>query len=287
MKKLIPILFLSLVVILPIKVKALSVDKNNLTIEKNNSETIGLYAEVETEVTEISFSLVYTTYDIPAYFNVEQGLTDNGTGISHKIVFSEPVTGKIKLGNIKTNVIANPKVKVGTINIHTANAIDTNGNSVKLNAQIINVAIKTTPVENTQEPAKTTTPEEQPKNLLERIESELVEIELKENTYEYTVNIKKDIEELDLKPIAKDEKYKIDITTQKISELKDNQIIITVEDGDNTEEYKIKVNVLEVDKVEIDDETFESTYKYKGKWITLIVILSIIMVVGFCLNKKK
>ena len=91
MKKIIPLLVLSLIMIIPTRIRALSVSKNNLTIEKNNNETIDLYAEANLEITEIQFTLVYTTYDVPAFFNVETGLTDtNPNGITHKIIFSNP-----------------------------------------------------------------------------------------------------------------------------------------------------------------------------------------------------
>lgn len=286
MKKIIPLLVLSLIMIIPTRIRALSVDKNDLTIEKNNSETIGLYAEVNSEITEIQFTLVYTTYDVPANFNVEAGLTDtNPNGITHKIIFSNPVSGKIKLGSIKISVVKNPKVTVGTINIHSGKAITSDGETINLNSQTINVKIgepeENAVIQNNDTSTKKT-------NLLDRIESKIVKIDLKENVYEYKVNIEENIEELDLKPIAKDEKYKVEITTQKIKELTDNQIIITVKDGDNTEEYKIKVNTLKNDKdIDIDKEEFKSTYKYKGKWITMIVILSISLFVGVLLTKKK
>lgn len=288
MKKIIPLLVLSLIMIIPTRIRALSVDKNNLTIENNNNESIDLYTEVNSEITEVQFTLVYTTYDVPANFNVEAGLTDaNPNGITHKIIFSNPVSGKIKLGSIKISVVKNPKVTLGTINIHSGKAITSDGETINLNSQTINVKIgepeDSDVIQNNDVSTKKT-------NLLDRIESKIVKIDLKENVYEYKVNIKEDVEELDLKPIAKDEKYKVEITTQKIKELTDNQIIITVKDEDNTEEYKIKVNTLKNDKdidIDIDKEEFKSTYKYKGKWIIMIVILSIVLFIGLLLVKKK
>lgn len=286
MKKIIPLLVLSLIMIIPTRIRALSVSKNNLTIEKNNNETIDLYTEANLEITEVQFTLVYTTYDVPANFNVETGLTDtNPNGITHKIIFSNPVSGKIKLGSIKINVVSNPKVTVGTISIHSGKALTSDGETINLNSQTINVKIgepeENAVIQNNDTSTKKT-------NLLDRIESKIVKIDLKENVYEYKVNIEENIEELDLKPIAKDEKYKVEITTQKIKELTNNQIIITVKDGDNTEEYKIKVNTLKNDEdIDIDKEEFKSTYKYKGKWITMIVILSISLFVGVLLTKKK
>ena len=126
MKKTIFILLMTIFIVLPSNVKALSVSENNLTIEKGTSDTIEIYANVEKEVSEISFALVYTTYDIPAYFNIEPGLTNTGTGITNKIKFPEPVTGKVKLGTIKINIVNNPTVTAGSINLHSGKATTTN-----------------------------------------------------------------------------------------------------------------------------------------------------------------
>ena len=282
MKKKILLIFLLLIVIFPLNVKALSLDENNITLAKGTSDNIDIYANVETEVSEISFTLTYTTYDIPAYLSLESGLTDtNPNGITHKIIFSNPVSGKIKLGSVKIDVVNNPKVNAGTININAASATTTNGTKINLNAQTINVTIGE-PVEDK--------PIEKKTNLLDKIESKIVKIDLQKDVYEYAVKIKEDIEELDLKVTAKEESYKVEISNQKISELKDNKIIITVKDGDNTEEYIIKVSVekeKEEKEIEIDEEEFESSYKYKGKWITLIIIMSVILMVGLLLTKKK
>lgn len=278
MKKTIFILLLTILIIIPLNVSALSVSENNLTIEKGKSDTVDIFATVEKEVSEISFSLVYTTYDVPAYFNIESGLTDTGTGINHKISFTEPVTGKVKLGTIKINIVASPTVTAGSINIHSGIATTTEYETISLNTQMINVTI------GTPEPT-IETPKEEKKNLLEKIESELVNINLKEDVYEYTIKVNEDIEELDLKVTPKEEDYEVEISSQKISELKDNQIIITVKDGDNTEEYKIKVNIAK--KVEIDEEEFKPTFKYKGKWTTMIIIFSVVLFVGLLLTKKK
>ena len=197
MKKIIMVLFLLLIVILPSNVKALSVDKNNLTIKSSSNETIALYAEVEKEIKEVSFSLVYTSYDVPAYFNVEAGLSDQSSGIKHKITFSEPVTGKVRLGTVRINVVNNPKVTVGSVNVHSATALTTSGENMILSAQTINVNVdKTTEqvaptVKTDEEEDEDTKTEETNLNLLEKIESEIVKIDIKEDVYEYTVKIKK------------------------------------------------------------------------------------------------
>lgn len=282
MKKNILLLFLLLIVLLPLNVKALSVDKNDLTIEKGGGKSIDLYANVEEGTTEVSFTLVYTTYDVPAYFSLEPGLTDrNPNGIAHRIIFSNPVSGKIKLGTIDMNVVNNPKVTTGAINLHTASA-KTNNETVNLNSQTINVTIG-------EEIEETPKPIENKTNLLDKIESEIVKINLEKDKYEYEVKIKENVEELDLKAIPKEENYEIEISNQKINELEDNKIIIKVKDGDNVEEYVIKVNTIKnkVEKTEIDKDKSENSYKYKGKWIGLIVIMSVALLIGLILTKKK
>lgn len=289
MKKMIQLFALAFVIIFPLNVKALSVDKNSLTIEKGSNETINLYAEVNSEITEIQFTMVYTTYDVPAVFNIEAGLTDtNPNGISHKIIFSNPVSGKIKLGSIKVSVVNNPKESTGAINIHSGKALTVNNGTINLNAQTINVKIGQANENNNNNNPVPKDNEETPKNtnLLDRIESEIVNIDVKENIYEYKVDVKEDVKELDLKPIAKEEKYKVEISTQKIEELNDNKITITVADGDNKEEYTVKVNVLKEEETK-KEEKEGTTYKYKGKWITLIVILAGALFVGLLLTKKR
>ena len=283
MKKKILLVYLLLIVIFPLNVKALNLDKNDIILAKGTTQNIDLYANVDTEVSDITFTLTYTTYDIPAYLNLEQGLTDNNpNGITHKIIFSNPVSGKIKLGSVGVNVIAYPKVTTGIININAASATTTNGTKINLNAQTLNVTIGEPPIEEKNVENKT--------NLLDKIESKIVKIELQKDIYEYKVKIKEDIEELDLKAIAKDENYKVEISSQKIKELKDNKIIITVKDGDNKEEYIIKVDIekeKEKSDIEIDEEEFKSSYNYKGKWIVLIIATSLALVVGLFLTKKK
>ena len=282
MKKIVLTIFFLLVITLPINVQALIIDNNNLTIEKGNSNTISLSTNTNVEISSLQFTLVYTSYDVPAYFKLEDGLTEtNPNGIVHKINFTNPVSGNIKLGTIKIDVVANPKITASSINIHGAKAITTNGETINLKSQTINVTIGT-PKETTNKEEKT-----EVKNLLERIESNLVNIELKEDIYEYEVNIKEDIEELDLKPIVKDEKYKVEISNQKINELENNQIVITVSNEDYKEEYKITVSKMEIEEVEIDEEVFESTYNNKGKWIFIIIIMSLALFVGLFMIKKK
>ena len=287
MKKRIKYFFVAfiLLVIPFINVLALSVSKNDLTIEKGGNNEIELYANTESEIISVSFTLVYSTYDIPANFTPADGFNDtNPNSINHEIIFDKAKTGKILLGTIKINVKMEPKVSAGTVNLHTAKAKTKDGDTINLNNQSINVKVGT-PVEE---------PKEEPKSaLLTKIESKIVNIELKENTYEYTVDIDSKVEELDLKGIAEDSDATVEITSQKIKELKDNKIIITVKNGDAEKKYTINVIIKEDKKVKkdneitIDNSKFEENKNYKGKWIVISIILIIILMVSLVLSRKK
>lgn len=274
---------LLLMILLPVNVYALYIDnKNELTIESGKNETINLTTNVDYEVKEIKFTLVYTTYDIPAYFNVASGLTDsNPNGIVHKISFNEPVSGEIDLGTISVKVVNYPTVNNGTITLHSASATTTDGEVITLKSQTINVNIGTKQ-EKVEEVKKVET-----KNMLDKIESDIVKINIKEDVYEYTVKIKDSIKELDLKPIAKDSNYKVEISNQKIDEIKDNKITIKVSNEDVSEEYIINIKQIKSEEVKIDKEESNTEYKYKGKWVVMIIILSVVLFIGIVLMKKK
>lgn len=274
---------LLLMILLPINVYALDIDnKNELTIESGKNEIINLTTNVDYEVKEIKFTLVYTTYDIPAYFNVASGLTDsNPNGIVHKISFNEPVSGEIDLGTISVKVVNYPTVNNGTITLHSASATTSDGEVITLKSQTINVNIGTKQ-EKVEEVKKV-----EVKNMLDKIESDIVKINIKEDVYEYTVKIKDSIKELDLKPIAKDSNYKVEISNQKIDEIKDNKITIKVSNEDVSEEYIINIKQIKSEEVKIDKEESNTEYKYKSKWVVMIIILSVVLFIGIVLMKKK
>lgn len=87
-------------------VLALTVSENNIEIPKSDRKSIELSTNSEEMLTSVEFTLIYTTYDIPASFIVNPNYTDsNPNGIKHKIIFSEPINGNIILGNININVV--------------------------------------------------------------------------------------------------------------------------------------------------------------------------------------
>lgn len=286
MKKIKNIVFSILLILFSVvRVEALSVDKNEITIKKGENSNISLYANVgELKVNSIEFSLVYTTYDVPANFKVDSSYKDVTANTKHKISFDNPITGKVNLGNVAVNVVDNPKDKKGTINITGAKAYTKDGEVKTLNAQFINVTVDdSNDVAPTSNEEITNTNENT--SLLKSIESDIVDIKLKEGVYEYTVRVKEDIKELDLKPVLNDDSYKAEVSNQKIEELEEGKITIAISKDDTEVVYTINVKV---DKdIEVDDSKFVSSYSYKNKWIAIIVLLSVVIVVGILFIRKK
>ncbi len=269
-------------------VYALEVSKSDLTIEKGGSEKIELYANSESELSSVTFTLVYSTYDIPASFYVVSGASDsNPNGITHTISFDEAKSGKILLGTIEISVKRNASDTVGSVNIHTASGKTAEGETVNLNNRNINIKVGASQ----EEPTTTTTTTtkavtEIDKNLLEKIDSKIVKITLKKDQFDYTVKVNETIDELDLKPIAKDKDTKIEISSQKLSELKDNKITITAKNGEIEQVYNITINTKE-DVIVIDKEEFNEDKSYKGKWIVVSIVLVVALLLSMLFNRKK
>ena len=260
-------------------VSALSVDNTELTVAKGEKSTVNVYADLKEETTKVSFSLVYTTYDVPATFKAEEGITLKTNTTKNTLTFSEAQKGQVKLGTIEISILKSAKANKGTIRLNSATATSKSGNITKLDPVELTVTIGTSTNNSTSVKES---------NLLKGITSKIVNIDLKDNVYTYEVNVKEDVKELDLVAVPKDEKSKVVISSQKISELKDGKIIINVTSPSNTkEEYTVKVNVLKTDKVEIDKEEFKADSSYKGKWVVVIIVSVVALLFGFTLSKKE
>lgn len=260
-------------------VSALSVDSTELTVAKGEKATVNVYADLKEETTKVSFSLVYTTYDVPATFKAEEGITLNTNTTKNTLTFSEAQKGQVKLGTIEISILKSAKANKGTIRLNSATATSKSGNISKLDPVELTVTIGTST--NNSASVKES-------NLLKGITSKIVNIDLKDNVYTYEVNVKEDVKELDLVAVPKDEKSKVVISSQKISELKDGKIVINVTSPSNTkEEYTVKVNVLKTNKVEIDKEEFKADSSYKGKWVVVIIVSVVALLFGFALSKKE
>mgnify|MGYP007094023179 FL=1 len=260
-------------------VSALSVDNTELTVAKGEKSTVNVYADLKEETTKVSFSLVYTTYDVPATFKAEEGITLKTNTTKNTLTFSEAQKGQVKLGTIEISILKSAKANKGTIRLNSATATSKSGNISKLDPVELTVTIGTSTNNSTSVKES---------NLLKGITSKIVNIDLKDNVYTYEVNVKEDVKELDLVAVPKDEKSKVVISSQKISDLKDGKITINVTSPSNTkEEYTVKVNVLKTDKVEIDKEEFKADSSYKGKWIVVIIVSVVALLFGFTLSKKE
>lgn len=260
-------------------VSALSVDNTELTVAKGEKSTVNVYADLKEETTKVSFSLVYTTYDVPATFKAEEGITLKTNTTKNTLTFSEAQKGQVKLGTIEISILKSAKANKGTIRLNSATATSKSGNISKLDPVELTVTIGTSTNNSTSVKES---------NLLKGITSKIVNIDLKDNVYTYEVNVKEDVKELDLVAVPKDEKSKVVISSQKISELKDGKIIINVTSPSNTkEEYTVKVNVLKTNKVEIDKEKFKADSSYKGKWVVIIIVSVVALLFGFTLSKKE
>lgn len=260
-------------------VSALSVDSTELTVAKGEKSTVNVYADLKEETTKVSFSLIYTTYDVPATFKAEEGITLKTNTTKNTLTFSEAQKGQVKLGTIEISILKSAKANKGTIRLNSATATSKSGNISKLDPVELTVTIGTSTNNSTSVKES---------NLLKEITSKIVNIDLKDNVYTYEVNVKEDVKELDLVAVPKDEKSKVVISSQKISELKDGKIIINVTSPSNTkEEYTVKVNVLKTNKVEIDKEEFKADSSYKGKWVVIIIVSVVALLFGFTLSKKE
>lgn len=290
MKRILKLIIIAVILLIPIgSVSALTVSENNIKIPASGSKSIELSTSSEEPLTSVEFTLVYTTYDIPANFIVNSSYTDsNPNGIKHKVIFPEPISGKITLGNVNINVVNNPKDTAGTINIHSAVGYTKTGETINLNAQNINIIIGEENNTNADKPSNDDNSNTN-KNVLKEIKSDIVKINLQEDVFEYQITIDKDIEKLDLEPIAITDTYKVEVSNQEIATLEDNKINITVTDNTgNKTVYTIKVNILkDISSVEIDNTNYKEKNTYKGKWIILIIFFSVILLFGLALTKKK
>lgn len=262
-------------------VKALTISETNLSLTPGTSTLLELNEDTDYDITKIEFNLVYYSYDVTGIFL--SNYNDTTSGISHTIIFDESVTGNINLGNIKVNVVNTPAVKSSNININNIRLTTITGEVItKDNITVtVNINNEETPIDIKKEEVKDN---EKVSNLLDKIESNIVNITLKEDVYEYDITIDSDITTLDLNPISKYDKTTIDISSQDINSLEDNKIIIKVSLEDVNEEYIINVKVKEEKKVTNEEV---KNNNYKTPWIVIIIILSISLVISIVFSRKK
>ena len=274
MKKLLKVLFsISLIFILINKVEALTLEEKELHLAKGETKEIEVTENFSEKIKKLEFNLVYYNNDITGTFQVNSSYQDKTSGIKHEIVFPNGVSGELSLGKLQVFVAKNSSLQKGIININNVQA-------TTLNGKILNLENISLPIFIDSKKENTVTG-----NLIEKIDSNLVNISLKENTYEYKVTVKEDIKELDLKPITKYQDTIIDISSQKLEKEKNNIIIITAKKDNIEEEYKIQVKYQK--DIKIDTHKYKEDNSYKKKWIIIASIFSIIFIIGLFLFKKE
>ena len=156
------------------------------------------------------------------------------------------------------------------------------GQITKLNNQSIQVNIHNEQIEE----VKT--------NLLKTIGSNIVDISLEPNKYEYELLVNNEVDKLDLTATAIDETYAIDITDQNLKEGK-NQIFINVSKGTISEKYTInvtreeKVEELEKnkDKLEKNKVSKIKNKSFKFGWTGVMVSLIVVFIIALFMLKKN
>ena len=100
-----------------INVKAISLDKTDVSIQKGGVENVNISLNTTEEITSVDFSLIFSTYDLPAKFVVNSLYSGTINGINNKVSFIEPVSGSINLGSVEISAGLNAQKTTGYINI--------------------------------------------------------------------------------------------------------------------------------------------------------------------------
>jgi len=289
-KKFSLILFALILVLVNSQVQALILENDAVNIEAGNTKNIKLYADLPDDTVKVEFTLVFDSYDIPVYFSPTTGITDETpNGIKHTLILKTASSGETLLGSIIARVVAKPTVKRAGADLHSVNAYDGDGNKTALNNQNLYVTIgKSNNTMTQEEKPETTNTDKKTYNLLNEIKNGDDTILVVDDVFEYELKILNSVEELNLEAIPKNDKAKVTISNQKISELEDNKVTITVTNGKEKKDYIIKLKIIkDVPKVEIDDSEFKTDNGYKGIWIVMIILSGVGLFFGVVLNRVK
>jgi len=289
-KKFSLILFALILVLVNSQVQALILENDAVNIEAGNTKNIKLYADLPDDTVKVEFTLVFDSYDIPVYFSPTTGITDETpNGIKHTLILKTASSGETLLGSIIARVVAKPTVKRAGADLHSVNAYDGDGNKTALNNQNLYVTIgKSNNTMTQEEKPETTNTDKKTYNLLNEIKNGDDTILVVDDVFEYELKILNSVEELNLEAIPKNDKAKVTISNQKISELEDNKVTITVTNGKEKQDYIINLKIIkDVPKVEIDDSEFKTDNGYKGIWIVMIILSGVGLFFGVVLNRVK
>lgn len=292
-KKVSLIIFTLILMLVNCQVFALSLEKNEINIPAGEKKNIKLYANLPEDTVKVEFTLVFDSYDIPVYFSPTAGITDETpNGIKHTLILNDTSSGETLLGSVIARVVNNPNIIKAGADLHSANAYDQEGNKTQLNSQNLQVKIG----ENAEDNNDNQTPDEEtPKteskktyNLLEEIKNGDNTILIVDNVFDYELKVLDSVQELNLEVIPKNDKYKVEISNQTISELVDNKITITVTNGKEKQDYIINIKIIkDTPEVIIDDTEFKTNNSHKGFWVVILIIASVGLFAGVILIKNK
>lgn len=298
-KKISLIIFTLIIMLVNCQVFALSLEKNEINIPAGEKKNIKLYADLPEDTVKVEFTLVFDSYDIPVYFSPTSGITDETpNGIKHTLILNDTSNGETLLGSIIARVVNNPNIIKAGADLHSANAYDQEGNKTQLNSQNLQVKIGENSEDNpgddnqtiNEEPEKKPVKTETKKtyNLLEEIKSGDNTILIIDDVFEYELKVLNSVQELNLEVIPKDDKYKIEISSQVISELVDNKITITVTNGKEKQDYVVNLKIIkDTPDVIIDNTEFKASNGHKGFWVVVLITASIGLFAGAILLKNK
>ena len=123
--------------------------------------------------------------------------------------------------------------------------------------------------------------------LLNAITSNIVALSFDKNTFEYHVNVKHDVEMLDLNATAINPNDKVEISDQHLKE-GDNTIVIKVTSSDGTsKEYKVYVKreKNEAVKQEVEPVKVNNNY-YKYIIITVCALIGVVLDIMYVRKKR-
>ena len=123
--------------------------------------------------------------------------------------------------------------------------------------------------------------------LLNAITSNIVALSFDKNTFEYHVNVKHDVEKLDLNATAINPNDQVEISNQTLKE-GDNTIVIKVTSSDGTsKEYKVYVKreKNEAVKQEVEPVKVNNNY-YKYIIITVCALIGVVLDIMYVRKKR-
>lgn len=250
MKKVVNNLLIILLMFICIDVSALTVENTTVTLKPGQETTVNVYGNY---LDDGGFNIKSTGNVLFEYSNEYECIKGSGPEC---ILDLNEEDGVVLIGKLTLSIDENNTYHVA---------------KVYLDGKVITVNIDHT--------------EEIDYNLLNKITSKFVSINLVKDKFEYDVEIDSDLTKLDLTPVAKNENATVEVSSQVISKLENNQIIIHVEDEDIKQDYIINVNIKNKSRIVSFGDIPKKEYPILG--IGVILGASICIAIGLKQYKKN